>query len=43
MKVYKLKNGVTVPQVGFGTWQIKEGELAFNAVKTALEEGYRHI
>lgn len=43
MKVYKLKNGVTVPQVGFGTWQIEEGELAFNAVKTALEVGYRHI
>lgn len=43
MKVYKLKNGVTVPQVGFGTWQIKEGELAFNAVSTALEVGYRHI
>ena len=43
MKVCKLKNGVTVPQVGFGTWQIEEGELAFNAVKTALEVGYRHI
>lgn len=43
MKVYKLENGVAVPQVGFGTWQIKEGELAFNAVSTALEVGYRHI
>lgn len=43
MKVYKLENGVAVPQVGFGTWQIKEGELAFNAVSTALEIGYRHI
>lgn len=43
MKIYKLKNGVTVPQVGFGTWQIEEGELALNAVKKALEVGYRHI
>jgi diketogulonate reductase-like aldo/keto reductase len=40
---YTLNNGVKIPQVGFGTWQSKDGEEAYNAVKWALEAGYRHI
>ncbi len=40
---YTLSNNVAIPKLGFGTWQIKEGEDAYNAVKTALEVGYRHI
>lgn len=40
---YTLNNGVEIPQVGFGTWQSKDGDEAYNAVKVALEAGYRHI
>lgn len=40
---YKLRNGIEIPCVGFGTWQTPDDEEGFNAVKTALETGYRHI
>ncbi|MCL2113147.1 aldo/keto reductase [Lactococcus protaetiae] len=40
---YTLNNGVKIPVVGFGTWQSKDGEEAYNAVKIALDAGYRHI
>lgn len=40
---YTLANGIKVPQIGFGTWQSKDGDEAYNAVKIALEAGYRHI
>ncbi|AMC94314.1 2,5-diketo-D-gluconic acid reductase [Erysipelothrix larvae] len=43
MKDIKLSNGVVIPQLGFGTWQTPSGEVAVNAVKHALEAGYRHI
>ncbi|MEC6747707.1 aldo/keto reductase [Marinilactibacillus sp. XAAS-LB27] len=39
---YKLKNGVEIPVVGFGTWQSSE-EDAEQSVIWALEAGYRHI
>lgn len=42
-ETYTLSNGVKIPKVGFGTWQINDGEDAYNAVKNALEVGYRHI
>ncbi len=38
-----LKNGVKIQSIGFGTWQAADGEVAYNAVKTALECGYRHL
>lgn len=41
--VYVLKNGVKMPKVGFGTWQIPDGEICYNAVAQALKQGYRHI
>jgi 2,5-diketo-D-gluconate reductase A len=37
-----LNNGVTIPQLGFGVFQIPPAETAA-AVRTALEVGYRHI
>ncbi len=40
---FKLYNGVTIPAVGLGTWQSKDGDEAYNAVKWALEAGYKHI
>jgi diketogulonate reductase-like aldo/keto reductase len=37
-----LGNGIAMPMVGFGTWQI-QGELAYEATRHALQAGYRHI
>jgi 2,5-diketo-D-gluconate reductase A len=37
-----LSGGVTIPQLGFGVFQIPDSETAA-AVSTALEVGYRHI
>ena len=38
----ELNDGVGIPQLGFGVFQIKPDETA-SAVKGALEIGYRHI
>lgn len=38
-----LSNGVKIPVIGFGTWQTPEGDIASEAVRTAIEAGYRHI
>lgn len=38
-----LNNGVKMPQLGFGVFKVPEGEEAYNAVKWALEAGYRGI
>ncbi|OJZ11221.1 aldo/keto reductase [Sphingobacterium sp. 40-24] len=43
MKIFKLNNGVEIPAIGFGTWQIPEGDEAYQAVKEALAAGYTHI
>ena len=40
---YTLNNGVKIPVIGFGTWQVKNGEEAYHAVRNALKAGYRHI
>jgi diketogulonate reductase-like aldo/keto reductase len=40
---FTLKNGVKMPQIGLGTWQIPEGDEAYNSVAWALKHGYRHI
>ena len=37
-----LGPGVEMPLLGFGTWQIR-GAAAYEAVRDALEAGYRHI
>ncbi|MFG3258555.1 aldo/keto reductase [Streptomyces sp. NPDC048172] len=37
-----LNNGVTMPQLGFGVWQVPDAE-ATPAVASALEAGYRSI
>ncbi|MER6139888.1 aldo/keto reductase [Streptomyces sparsogenes] len=37
-----LNNGVRMPQLGFGVWQVPDDEAA-DAVSTALESGYRSI
>lgn len=40
---FTLYNGVKIPAIGFGTWQIPNGEISYNAVSFALKNGYRHI
>ena len=42
-KTFTLNNGVKIPQIGFGTWQLEEGAETTNAVLTALTSGYDHI
>ncbi|GAA2598648.1 aldo/keto reductase [Winogradskya consettensis] len=37
-----LDGGLSMPLLGFGTWQI-EGQAAYEAVREALEAGYRHL
>jgi 2,5-diketo-D-gluconate reductase A len=38
----RLNNGVEIPQLGFGVFQIKPADTV-EATRTALETGYRHI
>lgn len=41
--VYVLSNGVKLPKIGFGTWQVPNGDIAYQSVMMALKNGYRHI
>lgn len=43
MGAYTLNNGIKIPEIGFGTWQIEDGDPAYNAVSEALKAGYTHI
>ncbi len=38
----RLSNGTAMPIMGIGTWQM-EGQEAYDAVRRALDIGYRHI
>ncbi|MCY6372062.1 aldo/keto reductase [Clostridium ganghwense] len=38
-----LNNGVKMPWLGFGTFKVEDGNKVVDAVKKALEIGYRHI
>ncbi len=40
---FPLASGTAIPKVGFGTWQIPEGDAVYDAVRAALDAGYRHI
>ena len=42
-ETFTLSNGVKIPKIGLGTWQIPDGEEAYNSVMFALKNGYRHI
>lgn len=39
---YTMNNGLTIPVIGFGTWQASDEEVK-QSVLWALEAGYRHI
>ena len=42
-KYFKLNNDVKIPSIGFGSWQIPDGEIAVNSIKIAINNGYKHI
>jgi diketogulonate reductase-like aldo/keto reductase len=39
----RLSDGNQIPMLGLGVWQVPEGPECVNAVRWALELGYRHI
>ena len=41
--VRTLSDGNQIPLLGLGVWQVPEGSATENAVRWALEVGYRHI
>lgn len=40
---FTLANGICMPKIGFGTWQITTASEAYGATAAALACGYRHI
>lgn len=40
---FTLANGLQMPKMGFGTWQIVDASEAYAATSSALASGYRHI
>jgi 2,5-diketo-D-gluconate reductase A len=42
MQYITLNDGVAIPQLGFGVWQIPD-VVAHDSVMTALQVGYRHV
>lgn len=38
-----LNNELLIPEIGFGVFQIPDGEETYQAVRDALDAGYRHI
>jgi diketogulonate reductase-like aldo/keto reductase len=42
-RVKVLADGNSIPVLGLGVWQIPDGPTTVNAVRWALELGYRHI
>ena len=43
MEYVTLNNGVKMPMLGFGVFQVEDGQIAIDAIKTAFDAGYRHI
>lgn len=41
MEIIELRNGMKIPQIGLGTWQITNRELMKELVLNAYKEGYR--
>lgn len=43
MKKVTLSNGVSMNEIGFGTWKSPDSQVTIDAVKVALQCGYGHI
>lgn len=41
MQTVKLNNGVTMPQLGFGVFQMDDLDECYQAVTAAIKAGYR--
>lgn len=41
MEIMELRNGMKIPQIGFGTWKITNRELMKKLVSNAYKAGYR--
>ena len=42
-KTRSLADSNSIPLLGLGVWQVPDGPECVNAVRSALELGYRHI
>lgn len=42
-KEYQLNNGLTIPNIGLGTWHIKDQNIIDEMIYNAYQAGYRHI
>ena len=42
-KIVRLANGVEMPTIGYGTWQVENRSAGADAVAEAICAGYRHI
>jgi diketogulonate reductase-like aldo/keto reductase len=42
-RVRELSDGNSIPLLGLGVWQVPDGTPTVNAVRWALELGYRHV
>lgn len=42
-ETFALWNGVKIPKLALGTWQMPAGNVTYDAVLFALQHGYRHI
>jgi diketogulonate reductase-like aldo/keto reductase len=40
---YTLNNGIKIPKIAFGTWQMPNDEVGYDSVAFALKSGYLHI
>lgn len=43
MNTFKLHNGVEVPKLAFGTYQLPNNNAGYDALMYAIADGYRHI
>jgi diketogulonate reductase-like aldo/keto reductase len=42
-RAHELADGYAIPMLGLGVWQVANAQECVDAVRWALEEGYRHI
>jgi diketogulonate reductase-like aldo/keto reductase len=42
-RTYELVDGHVIPMLGLGVWQVRNGRACVDAVRWAVEEGYRHF
>ncbi len=43
MDIVTLNNGLKMPQIGLGVWQVEDHQTGVDSVKKAIETGYRSI